>query len=325
MISRTKYPIDAAGVQNLFNAAGIPGAQEVVPLGAGEYNAVFAARAQDRPYVIKIAPPPEIPVLTYEKELMRAEIYWYDQMRTHTEIRVPAIYAQDFEHREIPADWFIMEKLEGKQLDQMDFTPAEKADAAVQTARMAAQIHRIKNDRFGYIQNGLYDSWYLAIRAMVTNLIEDAARVGKRSPRGEKLLRYIDRYQSVLEQADCRMVNFDIWAPNILCTRKDGGIEYAWIDPERSFWGDRIADFICLETFKPLREKKASLAAYNSVAEEPVTVTRDTEIRYAVALGYVALIQEVEKYYRYTPRHFGWWRNVLCCKFFYTRAFGVLK
>lgn len=121
------------------------------------------------------------------------------------------------------------------------------------------------------------------------------------------------------------MVNFDIWAPNILCIRGEQGIEYAWIDPERSFWGDRIADFICLETFKPMQQKKASLAAYNSVAGEPVAVTRDTEIRYAVALGYMALIQEVEKYYRYTPWNQGWWLDVFSSRYFYNKAFGVLQ
>lgn len=325
MISRTKYPIDAAGVKKLFAASGIPDVQAVSPLGAGEYNAVFQAEAGEKSYVIKIAPSPEVPVMTYEKDIMRAEVYWYDRMRTQTQIRVPEVYVQDFDHSRIPADYFIMEKLNGKQLDQMELNPQEKADSVAQLARMTAQIHRIKNDRFGYIQNELYDNWYLAIRAMVQNVIADAEKLGKRSPRGEKLIRYIDRHRSVLERVACCMVNFDIWSPNILCTRGDSGIEYAWIDPERSFWGDRIADFVCLELTKPLRDKKASLDAYNSVADTPITVTREEEIRYAVMQGYLALIQEVEKYYRYTPRNFGWWRNVFSCKYFYAQAFRGLK
>lgn len=55
------------------------------------------------------------------------------------------------------------------------------------------------------------------------------------------------------------MVNFDIWWPNIICNRENGEIKYAWIDPERSFWGDRIADFVCLEYQKPLEKKKLPL------------------------------------------------------------------
>ena len=218
-----------------------------------------------------------------------------------------------------------MEKLSGKQLDQMNFSDSEKAQASSITATMAAQIHKVKNDRFGYLQNGLYDDWYQAIRAMTQSLLDDCARVGKKSKRGKKLLAYIDRYQDILKKAECCMVNFDIWWPNIICSRENGAVKYAWIDPERSFWGDRIADFACLEWQKPLEQKKVSLAAYNAVADEPIRVTREEKIRYAVMQGYLGLIQEVEKYYRYTPTHFGWWRNVFSSAWFYQSAFGGLK
>lgn len=325
MVSKTKYPISTPDVQKIFRAAGFPDVRQIRPLGAGMYNAVYEVLTDKKSYVIKIAPPSGIPVMTYERGIMRAELYWYRQMREKTGIRVPEIYAQDFDHAIIPADYFIMEKLEGKQFDQMDFTPQEKAASSSQLAKMAAQIHRIRNDRFGYIQNELYTNWYQAIRTMVSNILQDAARLGKRVKRGERLLQSIDRYQSALEKAECCMVNFDIWAPNILCIRGDQGIEYAWIDPERSFWGDRIADFVCLEMSKPLHEKKKSLAAYNRISDHPVTATREEEVRLAVAQGYLALIQEVEKYYRYTPRNQGWWLDVFSSRYFYAKAFGVLK
>lgn len=325
MVSKTKYPIDAPDIQEIFRAAGFTDVRKIRPLGAGMYNAVYEVFTDEKSYVIKIAPPSKIPVMTYERDIMRAELYWYRQMREKTGIRVPEIYVQDFDHRIIPADYFIMEKLEGKQFDQMDFTPQERAEASSQLAKMAAQIHRIRNDRFGYIQNELYENWYQAIRMMVSNVVQDAERLGKRTKRGERLLQSIDRYQPVLEKVECCMVNFDIWAPNILCIRGDQRIEYAWIDPERSFWGDRIADFVCLEITKPLCEKRKSLAAYNRISEHPVAATREEEIRLAVAQGYLALIQEVEKYYRYTPRNQGWWLDVFSSGYFYIKAFGVLK
>ena len=325
MISRTKYPIEEDGVRALLERAGIMGIRSVAPLGAGEYNAVFEGRTADRSYVIKIAPPASVPILTYEKEIMRAEVYWYRQMRENTDIRVPEVYYQDFERRKIPTDYFIMEKLPGRQMDQMDFSAGEKAEASAQTAKMAARLHQIRGERFGYIQNGLFDSWYEALRSMVSNVWEDGLQKGVRSRRGERLLREIDRNRSVLEQVECRMVNFDIWAPNILCSRLNGRVQYAWIDPERSFWGDRISDFVCLEPAKPLAEKKKSLAAYNSVSEEPIRLMREEQIRCAVAQGYMGLIQEIEKLYRYTPRHFGWWRNVASSAMFYRLAFQVLR
>ena len=325
MISKTKYKIENKEIEKIFRAAGIGGITGISPLGAGEYNAVFSVSTREKEYVLKIAPAQEAPVMTYEKDMMRAEVFWYRQMREHTPITVPDVYFEDFERKQIPTDYFIMEKLSGKQLSQMIFSVSVKVMAFSITATMAAQIQIVKNDRFGYLQNGLYDDWYQAIRAMTQSLLDDCARVGKKSKRGKKLLAYIDRYQDILKKAECCMVNFDIWWPNIICSRENGAVKYAWIDPERSFWGDRIADFACLEWQKPLEQKKVSLAAYNAVADEPIRVTREEKIRYAVMQGYLGLIQEVEKYYRYTPTHFGWWRNVFSSAWFYQSAFGGLK
>ena len=119
------------------------------------------------------------------------------------------------------------------------------------------------------------------------------------------------------------MVNFDLVPPNIICDKKDDVISYAWIDPERSFWGDPIMDFICLEMMLPLEKKDISFTAYNSIADNPIYVTDSEKVRYCVAKGYLALIMEVERYYRYSPAYFGWWRNVLISKLLYKSAFNI--
>lgn len=326
MISKTKYHLDDSVIRSLFEAAGIKGITDIGPLGAGEFNAVYSVRTPEKEYALKVAPAADVPVLTYEKDMMASEVFWYQRMREHSPIHVPEIHRADFTRAIIPTPYFIMDKVPGKQMDQMDFSETEKADALAETARMVAQIHHIKNDKFGYVQNGLFDDWYQAIRSMIVNLIADAEKKHRKTARGVRLLSYVDKYRTILEKADCCMVNFDIWAPNILCQRlEDGSIRYHWLDPERSFWGDRIVDFVCLETMAPLPEKKLSLSAYNAVAEHPVLATREEQIRYGIALGYLALIMEVEKYYRYSPFHFGWWRNVGASSLFYSRALECLK
>lgn len=325
MISRTKYLIDNETIEKLFRAAGIEGVTNIAPLGAGEYNAVYGVKAGEQEYVLKIAPSEKVPVLTYEKDMMSSEVFWYQQIREHTSVAVPKIYYSDFQKNIIPTGYFIMEKLTGQQMDQMEMTEVEKAEANAQMARMLAQIHKIKNAKGGYIQNELYDNWYLAIRGMVMAVIKDGKRKGRSSRRGKKLLAFIDQYKDILVKAECSMVNFDLWAPNIICRRENGEIKYAWIDPERSFWGDRMADFVCMEMMTPLEAKKRSLTAYNEVADKPLVVTGAEKIRYAIALGYLALIMEVEKYYRYTPWHYGWWRNVAASSMLYKQAFQDLN
>ena len=112
-----------------------------------------------------------------------------------------------------------------------------------------------------------------------------------------------------LEKVPCCMVNFDFWEPNILCSRERDTIRYALIDPERTFWGDSIADWVPLEFFHDLPDKKPSLLAYNGISRDPVLVTKEEKIRFRLMKEYLAFFMEVEKYYRYSPFHWGWWRN----------------
>lgn len=323
MISKTKYLLDDGTIRKMCKKAGIKDIKSIAPLGAGEFNAVYEITA-NKAYVLKIAPSDSTPVMTYEKNMMQTEVYWYDIIRNNTNIKVPEVYYTDFSKSLINTEWFIMEKLEGKQRNEISI---DKAELNKKTAHMVAQIHNIKNDKFGYVQNTLYNSWYDALYNMINNLILDAERLHKSSKRGKRLLAYAQKYKDLLEAAPCCMVNYDIWDPNVICRYNDKNeIEFQWIDPERSFWGDRIFDFIYLENSMDLINKKTdSVKYYNEASPLPIELNREIEIRYAFAMGLLALIQEVEKYYRYTPVNFGWWRNISSSKYFYSKAFGVLK
>ena len=325
MISKTKFEIDPATIARLFDAAGIPGAQNIQALGEGEYNAVFSVSAGERKYVVKIAPDESVPVLTYEREIMASEVFWYGMMREQTSIRVPDVYFVDDTKTLVPVCYFIMEQLPGTPLHRAELTAEEKTACLAELAQMAAQMHKVKNDRYGYLQNALYDTWYEAIRQMTANLLADCKRKRRRSRRGERLLKEIDRTRAILENVPCCMVNFDIWEPNIIFNRENGTPKLAWIDPERSFWGDRMADFVCLDFVNPLEKKAAVLTAYNAATVEPVLATREETVRWAVMQAYLALIMETEKYYRYSLVSFGWWRNVLAAGMLYRSAFRALN
>ena len=91
------------------------------------------------------------------------------------------------------------------------------------------------------------------------------------------------------------MVNYDIWDANIICRRRNGNVEYAWIDPERSFWGDPVFDFCCLDFLTPLGSKK-SLAVHNKYAKIGIGAGREEKIRYAASLAMMAFIMETERY-----------------------------
>lgn len=325
MISRTKPELSTEEIQNIFADACLGNVKSAEKLGDGEYNAVYDVITDMGNYVLKVSPLDKTGILTYEQDMMRTEVFWYAQLRTHTNIKVPYVYYKDFSHKVYPADFFIMERMQGEQLNNAKISPDERLWCEQEIAKMTAQMHKITNDKYGYLQNTLYDNWYLAYKSMVSNLIADAKRANHRSKKAEKLLLYADKYKAVLEKVPCSMVNYDMWCGNILCVRKDRGLELVLIDPERTLWGDAIFDFANLDFDKMLDKKTVSLDAYNSVAKTKISCTNDEMIRFAFGIGYLALVQEVEKYYRYSPRYFGWWRNKASSKFLYTNAFKILK
>ena len=296
MISKTKPELTKAQVQDMFNSACLGEVVSFDKLGDGEYNAVHDVVTDMGNYVLKVSPLDKTEILTYEQDMMRGEVFWYAQIRAHTNVKVPYVYYKDFSHTVFPSDYFIMERMEGEQLNNAKLTKEEKLWCKEEIARIIAKFHKVQNNKFGYIQNQLYDNWHLALRSMTLNLIHDAEKVGRRTKRGEKLLKYIDEYKDILEPITCSMVNLDMWYGNILCTRKNDKLELIVIDPERTVWGDSIFDFVNLEFEKMLNKKATSLMAYNEIAKIEVDGTKEEMIRFALGLGYLALIQETEKY-----------------------------
>lgn len=325
MVSRTKPELTKAQVQDMFDAACLGKVASFNKLGDGEYNAVYDVITDMGNYVLKVSPLDKTGILTYEQDMMRGEVFWYAQIRTHTNVKVPYVYYKDFSHTVFPSDYFIMERMEGEQLNNSNLTEEEKAWCTEEIARIIAKFHKVQNNEYGYLQNQLYENWYLALKNMTLNLINDTKRAGHKTRRGNKLLKYIDEYKSILEDVPCSMVNLDMWYGNILCIKNNNKLDLIVIDPERTIWGDAIFDFVNLEFDKMLDKKTKSIKAYNEIAKIKVNCTKEEMIRFAFGIGYLALVQEAEKYYRYTPHHYGWWRNVASCKFLYSNAFRILK
>lgn len=325
MKSRTKVAVNDATLIKLFEKAGIPGAKNIAPLGAGEFNAVYSVDAGEKQYAIKIAPKLDDKILTYEKGMIEQEVYYYDLME-QAGIHVPEVYFSDFSKNDISTEYFIMERLTGNTIDQAGLSDKEWPIINAKVAEMTAQMHAVQGEQFGYRQLGLHDTWYQALVGMVEQLIADGKKLGHRSMRGLKLLAYINRHQAILEKVECRLINFDIWPMNIFCDKVNGEYQLSWIDPERCLWGDRIADFVCLDFMKMgLDKKPETIEAYNAAADTPIEITDEERIRYAIMVGYLALIMEVEKYARYNFFLKGWWRNFAASKYYFDFCFAQLS
>ena len=80
--SKTKYNATNEEIVRIFAANHMPHIRTVETLGNGEFNAAFqVCTEENNEYVVKIAPPCDSKVLTYEKNMMESEVFWYEQMR----------------------------------------------------------------------------------------------------------------------------------------------------------------------------------------------------------------------------------------------------
>ena len=324
-ISKTKYEASKAEIRELFSFHKMGNVLDVAALGNGEFNAAYKVTCDNgTDYALKIAPPEGASVLSYEKNMMEAEVFWYSQMHEKTDILCPRVFISDFSKRIVKSNCFIMEMMAGKALWEAGLSDQEYEAVQKQKISMLTKIHRIANDRYGYIQTGLDDSWYEALKNMALRLVADCKKLGHDTPDGETFLRFIDKHEKLLRAVPCRMVNFDLWDSNVLYNEETGRI--CWIDPERGFWGDPVADFITLGPGQkaPLSAKQKELEIYNGMAQEKIPLTEETEIRYALAVCYLALIEEVEKYVRYEPDNPTYIRNTVDSREMYDMAFRLL-
>ncbi len=325
MISKTKYPITNNQIEAMFIKAGFVNISNIFPLGDGEYNSVYSVNADGSEYAVKIAPAPECDILTYEKNMMRAELYWYNQLSKKTSICAPKIIYSDFTRNIIDTDWFIMDKINGTSLRHCKLNPVEKTESEFALINMLVQMHGVKGDKFGYPEGEQFDNWYLALKSIIENLISDCANKGYKCKHGVRMLKALEKHKDVFKTVECTMVNYDLHTGNVVYDCDNANGKYWLIDLERGFWGDKIFDFVCFDMMNPIEKKISTLKHYNSIATDKIIVDSSIKLRYAMAEALMGLIMETEKYYRYTPHHFGWWRNVLAGIFLFSNAFKVLE
>lgn len=327
MESKSKYQATREEIEKAFAAANLGIVKSYEPLGEGMFNAAYKVVTDKGEYVIKIAPENQDAVMTYEQNMLKMEVFWYKEMAAKTAVPVPKIYYEDHTMSIMRSAYFIMDLVDGTQLDKLKRNDDEKALCSKKLCGQIADIHNIEGDGYGYVQNGLHEKWSDAVRSMYENCVKDLNKYNKKSTKIPELIRYCDMFKDILDKAPCTLVNYDFWDSNIIAKKLDGGdIRMTWIDPERGFYGDPLWDFICLDIMKMTLEGKSGvIEEYNKTAKIKAEVNDETEIRYAFALGYMGAIQETEKYFRFKPMSEGWMFDIISSPMYYRSALKTLK
>ncbi|MDQ0810621.1 aminoglycoside phosphotransferase (APT) family kinase protein [Streptomyces sp. B3I7] len=213
-------------------------------LGHGWFNVAYRIRLRDgAEVVLKIAPPPHVEVLTYERGAMATELRVLELLRRDTSVPVPDVHFADTSHELCDADYFFMPYVDADNLGLLAGTlPAAGLDAYMeQLGALNRELNSVRGDRFGPLTGPGDPSW----RRVFTGMVEDVLADGER--RAVDLGRDYDAVRAVLaahadsldEVTEPRLVEWDLWPNNVLV--RDGRI-VAVIDHERAFYGDPLIE-----------------------------------------------------------------------------------
>lgn len=309
MTSNTKNTLSRDTINALVRAHFGDTAQvrDVTEITEGCFNAIYILQFEQpvagySEVVLKTGVASDKYILTYEKEIMRAEIQVYGLI-SQTEIPTPRIICHDFTHERINCDYFFMEKLVGPVWEDMKekLTPENTARLQYELGRYAAMFHTVKGNYFGYIKEDesyRFGTWREAFRSFVDNIIADGRRDGIRLPY-IKVMKTLEPLWPVLDDVtEPALINFDLWGKNILLAEKDGAFVIdGVIDHERAFFGDPVAEFISTSFICGDLEKADDFRrGYTSVSGKPFAFSREEQIRYWMYSVYMGLLLGVEVY-----------------------------
>jgi aminoglycoside phosphotransferase (APT) family kinase protein len=221
---------------------------EVKEIEDGWFNAIYLIYLNDdREVVLKVAPPTDVKVLRYEKNIMRTEVEVMELIKSRTNVPVPKIYIYDTSGTIIENEYFIMEKVKGKTYNLIkEGLPEEKKKIIeIELGKYNKQINNIKNNRFGSIaqKEKTSSKWSEAFLNLVRDILMDGKEYEVKLPFDydyiEALfLENVEIFDTITEAC---LVHWDLHDGNVLANENGNKIN-GIIDFERAFWGDPLIE-----------------------------------------------------------------------------------
>ena len=152
MESISKTPVSAATARAIVADAfgNDVGVAECTELTEGWFNAAYSLTLDDgRRVVLKVAPPPDVEVLTYERDIIRAEVDALRLIGSRTDAPVPEVLWFDASARRVPSPLFLMTHVPGASLGVIgsELAADERAEVDALLGRHLRSINEISGAR----------------------------------------------------------------------------------------------------------------------------------------------------------------------------------
>lgn len=283
-------------VARSFNGAALAAGEEVLTeLKEGWFNAAYNVRLSDgREVILKIAPPKDAEVLSYEKDIMKTEVASMRLVHSNPAIPVPEIYYFDTACDLCDSEYFFMEKLKGENYGHVkkDLPPEMQAQIDRQIGAIIREINQYTGTYFGLDGNPdlRASTWKEAFLKLCDAALEDGIR--KNAEYGipiADIRAAIQKHAPALEEVTTPvMTHWDAWDLNVFI---QNGKVTGLLDFERVMWAE------------PLMEAQFRALAWGGVSESMVgygktTFTHTEDERNHLYTLYLGLVMKTECYYR---------------------------
>lgn len=284
-------------VERAFGGATLAAGEAAVSeLKEGWFNAAYNVRLSDgREVILKIAPPRNAEVMTYEKDIMSTEVASMRLVAQNPAIPVPEIYCFDTARDLCDSDYFFMEKLAGDNYGHVKASLPLETQAEIDRSigRIVREINGFTGTYFGYDGNRTLqgDNW----KETFVNIMDSVLADGVRKNADLFGFGVGDIRAAVLKHAPAleavtipRLVHWDAWELNFFV--KDGRVT-GILDFERALWAD------------PLMEAQFRALAFGGGSESmrgygKTSFTHEEDERCHLYTLHLALIMKTECYYR---------------------------
>ncbi|WP_222193225.1 phosphotransferase family protein [Modestobacter italicus] len=299
-MKRPLSPVETADVvrEALGPEAVVRGARE---LTEGTFNSAYALTLADgRELVLKVAPPPGTPLLTYERHLLSTEADCLRAFAERTSAPLPELVAAGVSAQ--GREYLLTSLLPGaswsSQAERID--GRQRATLRRQVGRHVAAMHSVTGDGpFGYPGRAELSAptWTGAYQQVVDALLADAARYAVDLPRpaaeiGERLHAAADASLGAVTTPV--LVHFDLWDGNVFVDLdRPQPVVTGLIDHERALWADPAADFVSLALLGDIAGDRDFLAGYAD-GGGPVVLDEATRHRLHLYRAHLALVMVVE-------------------------------
>jgi aminoglycoside phosphotransferase (APT) family kinase protein len=216
-----------------------------------QFNTCYHIRIEnpDVEAILRIAPPEDKPLFSYERSMMMAEPHIYSLIRG-TGVPMPEILVVDASGTASPRSFMFVKFINSVRLNDQSIPDSAKPGLQRELGHYTAMIHGITGEKFGWPEpdGGIRgdESWasvFIRLMEEMCTRLVDAEIISM-----DESLRIGDIMENNREVFDMvrepRLVHNDIWAPNVMVHEIDGEWRIAAIlDADRAMFADREMEF----------------------------------------------------------------------------------